>query len=70
MNLYEKKLESLGYVEIKEENEPLMRNISHTAPLYRLIFASKHPLGNKFWQQVTKRDVHGQAKLLYLSQSW
>ena len=49
-------------VEIKE-NEPLMRNTSRNAPLYRLIFASKHPLGNKFWEQVTNRDIYGQNKL-------
>lgn len=62
MDLYERKLKSLGYVEIKE-NEPLMRNTSRNAPLYRLIFASKHPLGNKFWEQVTNRDIYGQNKL-------
>jgi len=62
MNLYEDKLKSLGYEEIKE-NEPLMRNTTRNAPLYRLIFASKHPLGNKFWQQVTNRNIYGQAKL-------
>lgn len=61
MDLYEEKLKSLGYVNIKE-NEPLMRNTGN-APLYRLIFASKDPLGNKFWQQVTRRDVHGQTRL-------
>jgi three-Cys-motif partner protein len=62
MDLYEEKLKSLGYVEIKE-NEPLMRNTGRNAPLYRLIFASKHPLGNEFWQQVTRRDVYGQTRL-------
>jgi three-Cys-motif partner protein len=62
MDLYEGKLKSLGYQEIIE-NEPLMRNIRRKAPLYRLIFASKHPLGNKFWEQITNRDVYGQAKL-------
>jgi three-Cys-motif partner protein len=62
MDLYERKLQSLGYVEIKE-NEPLMRNTDRNAPLYRLIFASKHPLGNQFWQQITSRDVYGQTRL-------
>ncbi len=62
MDLYEGKLKSLGYEEIRE-NEPLMRNTGRNAPLYRLIFASKHPLGNRFWEKVTNRDVYGQAKL-------
>ncbi|MDD5369413.1 MAG: three-Cys-motif partner protein TcmP [Anaerolineaceae bacterium] len=61
LDLYEGKLKSLGYVEIKE-NEPLMRNTGRNAPLYRLIFASKHPLGNKFWREVTNRNVYGQTK--------
>jgi three-Cys-motif partner protein len=62
MDLYESKLKSVGYIEIKE-NEPLMRNTDRNAPLYRLIFASKNPLGNKFWEQVTSRDIHGQSRL-------
>ena len=44
-------------------DEPLMRNAARKAPLYRLLFASKHPLGTRFWQEVTKRDVYGQRRL-------
>jgi len=62
MDLYEEKLKKLGYVEFNEY-EPLMRNTDKNAPLYRLIFASKHPLGNEFWKQVTNRDIYGQLKL-------
>jgi len=62
MNLYEGRLRTLGYCEIKED-EPLIRSTTHKAPLYRLIFASKHPLGNEFWQQVTRRDLYGQKRL-------
>jgi three-Cys-motif partner protein len=62
MDLYEDKLKSLGYIDIKED-EPLMRNTERNAPLYRLIFASKDSLGKKFWKQVTSRDVYGQSKL-------
>ena len=33
------------------------------APLYRLLFASKNPLGVKFWREVTKVDADGQLAL-------
>lgn len=64
---YKRKLQVLNY-HIKEVNdttgeEPLIRNIKRRAPLYRLLFASKHPLGDKFWQQVTRRDVYGRKRL-------
>lgn len=66
MDYYKSKLKDLGYKETFRDDEvgvePLMRN-EKNAPLYRLIFASKHPLGLKFWQKVTGRDVHGQRRL-------
>jgi three-Cys-motif partner protein len=67
MDLYKQKLRSLGYQEVFRDDEigdePLMRNAEKNAPLYRLLFASKHPLGNKFWTAVTRRDVHGRQLL-------
>ena len=62
---YKDKLRNLGYIEVLrgDEPEPLMRNEKRKAPLYRLIFASKHPLGHDFWRAVTSRDVHGQRRL-------
>jgi three-Cys-motif partner protein len=67
MDFYKSKLTLLGYREALRDDEvgaePLMRN-EKNAPLYRLLFASKHPLGLKFWQKVTGRDVHGQRRLL------
>ncbi len=32
-------------------------------PLYRLIYASKHPRGLDFWEKVTKKDLRGQLDL-------
>lgn len=63
---YKKKLRNLGYEEVLrgDEPEPLIRNEKRRAPLYRLVFASKHPLGHNFWRAVTSRDVHGQRRLL------
>jgi hypothetical protein len=57
----------VGYQEVRRDDEvgdePLMRNVKRKAPLYRLLFASKHPLGETFWRAITRRDVHGQARL-------
>jgi three-Cys-motif partner protein len=66
MDYYKDNLDKLGYVDVLEEDpglEPLMRNTKQ-APLYRLVFASKHKRGNDFWREVTKRDVYGQGRLL------
>ena len=66
MDHYKEKLQDLGYKEALRDDEvgdePLIRNARRKAPLYRLLFASKHPLGHDFWQKVTRRDVHGQAR--------
>jgi three-Cys-motif partner protein len=68
MDHYKGKLQDLGYTQVLRDDEvgdePLMRNTQRRAPLYRLLFASKHPLGHEFWQKITQRDVHGQARLL------
>jgi len=68
MDHYKGKLSALGYVEVtwpeKQSYEPLMRTATTQSPLYRLLFASKHRLGAKFWDEVTRRDLHGQRRLL------
>jgi three-Cys-motif partner protein len=67
LNLYHSRLTDLGYVDIKglgNHFDPLMKTTETNAPLYRLIYASKHPLGHKFWDQVTKKDVYGQERFL------
>lgn len=68
MDHYKERLQDLGYEEVFRDDEigdePLMRNAKKRAPLYRLLFASKHPLGHRFWQQVTRRNVYGQTRLL------
>ena len=67
IEFYKSRLQALGYREVlrgdEVGDEPLIRNIEKRAPLYRLLFASKHPLGHKFWHAVTRRDVHGQQLL-------
>jgi three-Cys-motif partner protein len=64
---YRDNLRQLGYQDIQQGHEvsglePLMRN-TRRAPLYRLLFASKHIRGNDFWQKITRRDAHGQGTL-------
>ena len=68
LSLYKNSLGKLGYQEIIEEQQagyvPLIRNTRRNAPLYHLLFASKHPLGHDFWDKVTRRNVYGQGRLL------
>ena len=67
IDFYRERLQELGYTEFRQVDqvgdEPLIRNVKRRAPLYRLLFASKHPLGHNFWHKVMHRDVHGQARL-------
>ncbi len=61
LDYYKSKLANLGYTNF-QTNEPVAKN-SKGAPLYRLLFASKHPLGDKFWEDTTSTDVYGQKSL-------
>lgn len=67
IDYYKAKLQALGYVEVLRDDEtgaePLITNSKKRAPLYRLLFASKHPLGHNFWKSVTRKDVYGQKRL-------
>ena len=65
IDLYKGKLSALGYTDIHDQEagcEPIMRNTKQ-APLYRLIFASKHKRGQDFWNKVTERDLYGNKRL-------
>jgi hypothetical protein len=68
MDHYKEKLQTLGYKGAWRDDEvgdePLIRNAKRDAPLYRLLFASKHSLGHEFWETVTRKNVHGQMRLL------
>jgi len=61
IDLYKSKLENFGY-NIVEGPEPLIRNVQRRAPLYRLLFMSKHKLGYKFWKNAVRKDANGQMK--------
>ncbi|GIV67052.1 MAG: hypothetical protein KatS3mg047_1445 [Bellilinea sp.] len=60
---YKNRLAAFGYQVKDPLDEPLIRN-SKDAPLYRLLFACKSDLGNKFWKDVTRKMANGQMKLL------
>jgi len=68
MDHYKENLNQLGYAEVLRDDEtgdePLIRNADKNASLYRLLFASKNPLGNDFWHKVISRDAYGQGRLL------
>lgn len=67
IDFYKERLLSLGYKEDKPPlgklTEPVIRNKERNSPLYRLIFASKHPLGEEFWGKIMKRDLDGQVQM-------
>ncbi len=61
VELYKKQLgRHLGY---RVFGEKCIRR-SAKAPLYRLIYASKHERGLEFWSKITKKDAKGQISFL------
>jgi three-Cys-motif partner protein len=46
-----KQMAAMGYQEVEVQDSVLVRNSQKNAPLYRLAFYSRHPLGIKFWKQ-------------------
>jgi len=63
MEYYRDNLRNIGYVEAKLGDEVLIRSSTKNLPLYRLLFASKHPLGDKFWKIAGQIEPSGQRKL-------
>lgn len=60
---FRKKLETLEYQEVKLGDEIPIRSTIKNLPLYCLLFASKHPVGYKFWKEVGKIEYTGQRRL-------
>ncbi len=66
IRLYLKRLHQFGYVtstddEISQKDIPIKN--SNNAEIYTLIFASKHPLGEKLWRQAAKIIKPDQTQL-------
>jgi len=57
------RLQSLGYVAVKSGDEIPIRSADKKLPLYSLLFASKHKLGHKFWNEIGKINHRGQRRL-------
>ena len=66
-NYFKNNLEKLGYVRPKDYEEHYIGDVvvksSLKVPLYYLVFASKDPLGSKFWDEIRKYDPSGQKTL-------
>lgn len=61
VNLYRRELrDQLGYA-YSAATRPMVN--SKRATLYRPLFASRHELGLKFWNSISKRDRNGQGDL-------
>lgn len=58
--MFVESLEKLGYTGAQNRMIPVSRNGSE---LYRIIFASKHPLGDRIWQSVVRHAPTGQRGL-------
>ena len=63
IGLYRENLKSIGYTDIKTGNEILIRSNKKHLPLYYLLFASKHTLGDEFWKEITKIEYNGKMRL-------
>ena len=59
--LFRKRLLDIGY-KTAEFKDVLVRNVKN-APMYFLMFASKHPRGIDFWNKISAVDERGQQEL-------
>lgn len=60
---FERKLQSVKYSQANIDDRVLMRNRRAT-PMYHLVYASKHPRGQDFWNKATAILPSGQRRLL------
>jgi three-Cys-motif partner protein len=63
LDYYKSKLGAFGYKVDDPLSEPMFIN-SKNAPMYRLLFVCKSPLGNKFWADITRNLPSGQLRLI------
>lgn len=61
---YKDRLRTIGYhFDDKVDRDIAILNEDKNVELYRLILASKHPLGAQFWRKIQKVDHKGQREL-------
>jgi three-Cys-motif partner protein len=63
LDYYEGRLKDIGY---EYSNDEVWIPNNKQVKLYHMVFASKHPRGNEFWQKIIKRSPKGQYKLRLL----
>jgi three-Cys-motif partner protein len=59
VEVLKQQLVTLGYQDVELGDEVVVRN-TRNMPLYYLVFASKAPLGHRFWDAVRQTDPSGQ----------
>jgi three-Cys-motif partner protein len=62
LRTFKDQLAKLGYVEVLSGEEIRFKNRKQ-APLYKLVFASKHPRGHEFWKKIQTIEAWGQRKM-------
>lgn len=60
LDYYESRLGDIGYA---YPNDEVWIPNTKQVKLYHMVFASKHPRGNDFWQKIINRSPKGQYKL-------
>lgn len=63
LNVYRRQLEGIGYVFDETAPAIAVKN-SNDAPIYYLLFASKHRRGYDFWRKIVTEEETGQRRLL------
>lgn len=61
LDYYRQRLSTLDYLEQNYPSEVAIVN-SKNRPIYYMVFASKHPLGQDFWQKAIQRTAKGARK--------
>lgn len=60
LDLYEDQLRRIGYEHVVDDARILN---SKNSTLYHLVFASKHPRGEEFFKEISRRTYSGQRKM-------
>jgi three-Cys-motif partner protein len=61
---YKFRLSELGYHGTSDQDEALIRVPSRNIPLYYLVYASRHPLGKRFWDSIRGISQDGTMRML------
>ena len=65
MEFYKNQLARLGYIQVDESDEVVIKESKTNVPLYYLLFASKNPTGKDFWKKISSRSPSGQERFQF-----